>query len=79
MAEIPYLLDLLYTTYYFAQQSPTVLDYAARLHGAKGCDLSQPFTYCDLGCGNGLTDAFPDFRSKLLPVLEKLKVVECLI
>lgn len=27
----------------------------AKLHGAKGCNLQRRFTYCDLGCGNGLT------------------------
>jgi SAM-dependent methyltransferase len=55
MAEIPYLLDLAYTTNYFAQQSPTVLNYVAKFHWAKGCNMQQPFAYCDLGCGNGLT------------------------
>jgi SAM-dependent methyltransferase len=55
MTDEPYLLDLTYTTYYFAEQSPVVLNYVGKQNGAKGCNLHEPFTYCDLGCGNGLT------------------------
>lgn len=51
----PYIADIPYTTYYYAEQSPTVLNFLAKLNGAKGRPLGQPFVYCDLGCGNGLT------------------------
>lgn len=36
-------------------QSPVHLDYVARLRGHATPSLSEPFTYCELGCRNGVT------------------------
>ena len=58
------VLDTPYTWNFYADQSPIRLDYVARLAGIETRDLDQPFTYCELGCGNGMTsnilaDAWP--------------------
>ena len=50
-----YLTDLDYTTLYFPEQSPVVMNYQARLQGWEMADITEPFTYLDMGCGNGLT------------------------
>ena len=60
----PYVLDASYIWSYYADQSPTILHYVAQLKGLDVKSTSEPFTYCELGCGNGVTcnilaDAFP--------------------
>lgn len=50
-----YIVEIPYSIRYIHQQSPTVLNFLARLNGAKGRPVDQPCTFCDLGCGNGLT------------------------
>jgi SAM-dependent methyltransferase len=63
-SEDKYVLDAPYTWQFFGYQSPLVLNYVARLNGVETLPLDRPFTYCDLGCGNGLNcnvlaDCFP--------------------
>jgi SAM-dependent methyltransferase len=60
-----YVLDAPYTWQFFGYQSPLVLNYIARLNGVPTLPLDRPFTYCDLGCGNGvncnvLAECFPN-------------------
>ena len=49
------VLDTPYTWNFYSDQSPIKLDYVARLAGVETQPLDQPFTYCELGCGNGMT------------------------
>jgi len=51
----PYIVDIPYSARYIPQQSPSVLNFLTRLNGAKGRPVDQPYAYCDLGCGKGLT------------------------
>ena len=50
-----YVLDAPYTWSYFEYQSPLLMSFVARLNGYEMPDLAKPFTYCDLGCGNGVS------------------------
>lgn len=50
-----YVLDVPYTWHFFEQQSPVLLDALARKRSINRPPLSEGFTYCELGCGNGLT------------------------
>ncbi|MGR3616450.1 MAG: methyltransferase domain-containing protein [Paracoccaceae bacterium] len=50
-----YVMDLPYTWSFFGYQSPVLMSYAARLKGHSAPSPDKPFTYCDLGCGNGVT------------------------
>lgn len=47
--QVPYLWN------FYATQGPVLLNYVAKLRGLKTIDVTQPFTYCELGCGNGIT------------------------
>lgn len=49
------VLDAAYTWSFYGTQSPTLINYVARLNGVNIKPPSGSFTYCDLGCGNGLT------------------------
>lgn len=44
-----------YISRFFVTQCPTTLGYVARLRGLAAPRPTDPFTYCDLGCGAGLT------------------------
>ncbi len=44
-----------YTWGYHLEQSPMHMDYVARLQGIDRPPFGDAFTYCDLGCGNGMT------------------------
>ena len=57
MAELKdnYVLDTPYTWGFYEAQSPTRIAYAGRLNGVAAKPIGEPFTYCELGCGNGLT------------------------
>ncbi|WP_114285488.1 class I SAM-dependent methyltransferase [Candidatus Halocynthiibacter alkanivorans] len=50
-----YVLDVPYTWSFFTYQSPVLLSYVARLNGFFMPPHAQPFSYCDLGCGNGVS------------------------
>ncbi len=52
-----YVMDVPYTWEFFDFQSPTTLNYLARHTGVESVDINEPFTYCELGCGNGVTAA----------------------
>ena len=59
-----YVVDEPYTWSFFHFQSPPLLSYVARLNGVPAMSPDTPFTYCELGCGNGVTsnllaDALP--------------------
>lgn len=50
-----YVQDIPYTWSFFDYQSPLLLSYVARLNGFEMPPIDQPFSYCDLGCGNGVS------------------------
>jgi SAM-dependent methyltransferase len=50
-----YLTDTPYTWGLYAELNPTHLNYVCLLNGHTPRPLEQPFTYCDLGCGHGLS------------------------
>lgn len=50
-----YLTDLEYTAGFYAQQAPSMLRLACLLNGVETLPEGGSFTYCDLGCGEGLT------------------------
>jgi SAM-dependent methyltransferase len=50
-----YVTDTVYTNNFQREITPVWLAAVALLVGQKPPDLSQPFRYADLGCGNGLT------------------------
>lgn len=59
-----YVTDAVYTRSFFNYQAPVHLSYIARANGHSAPDIDAPFTYCDLGSGNGVTvnllaDALP--------------------
>jgi SAM-dependent methyltransferase len=52
-----YITDIEYTGKYYPQQSPAGLRYVATLNGYPSPRLDREFTYCELGCGKGVTSA----------------------
>jgi SAM-dependent methyltransferase len=50
-----YVHDLAYTDHFFAELAPAHLNYVAILNGYRPRAIDRPFTYCELGCGNGQT------------------------
>lgn len=64
MIDTGYIQDVPYTWSFFNYQAPVHLSYVAQVNGFPVRPLDKPFTYCDLGCGNGVTvnllaDALP--------------------
>jgi SAM-dependent methyltransferase len=49
-----YVTDVAYTTQFFRETTPGWIATAALLLGHRPPDLSVPFRYADLGCGNGI-------------------------
>ena len=49
------VIDKPYTWYYHRGQSPIRINYVARLKGVNTKPHTDPFTYLELGCGNGVT------------------------
>ncbi len=47
--------EIPYTWNFYTHQSPVRLQYVARLNGIELPPIAEPFTYCELGCGNGVT------------------------
>lgn len=50
-----YVTDVVYTSNFYREMTPAWLATAALLLGHRPPDLSRPFRYADLGCGNGFT------------------------
>lgn len=50
-----YLTDTPYTWGLYAELNPVALNYVCVLNGHQPRPLDAPFTYCDLGCGNGVS------------------------
>jgi len=50
-----YVVDVGYTHGYYRLLSPAALRFAALLGGLQPPDARRPFTYYELGCGNGLS------------------------
>jgi SAM-dependent methyltransferase len=49
-------LDILYPSGFYSYQTPVMLDYVAAINGvAPPVAQEAPFTYLDLGCGDGFT------------------------
>lgn len=49
--------DIAYLTRFFPELEPEYLRFCAAVAGQRAPDPAQPFTYCELGCGQGLTPA----------------------
>ena len=50
-----YVTDVAYTTNFYREITPTWLSMTCLLLGHRPPDLTGPFRYADLGCGNGFT------------------------
>lgn len=50
-----YVTDIPYTWEFFNEQSPVFINYLSAYHQQPGNTHQKAFTYCELGCGNGLT------------------------
>ncbi len=50
-----YVTDIVYTSNFYRECSPTWLATASLLLGHRPPDLSKPFRYADLGCAHGFT------------------------
>lgn len=52
-----YVVDVGYTHGYFRELAPVTLRFAALLGGLRAIEADRPFTYYELGCGNGRSTA----------------------
>ncbi|ESQ88628.1 hypothetical protein ABAC460_15165 [Asticcacaulis sp. AC460] len=52
-----YVVDVEYTHGFYPELAPLNLAMAATLAGRRTVDVDQPFTYLELGCGNGYSTA----------------------
>ena len=50
-----YVTDVAYTSNFYREITPTWLAMTSLLLGHRPPDLARPFSYADLGCGNGFT------------------------
>jgi len=50
-----YFTDADYIDYFYDGMSPWFMDYLAAVHGFPRPDLAAGFSYCELGCGTGLS------------------------
>jgi SAM-dependent methyltransferase len=50
-----YVTDVAYTSNFYREITPIWLGMASLLLGHRPPDLTKPFTYADLGCGNGFS------------------------
>lgn len=50
-----YVTDVVYTANFYREITPAWLAMSSLLLGHRPPDLTRPFTYADLGCGNGFT------------------------
>ncbi|MBT3701658.1 MAG: methyltransferase domain-containing protein [Alphaproteobacteria bacterium] len=49
------LRETIYTSRYYGRQSPVLINYLARRNNVAAAPVDAPFTYLDLGCGNGVS------------------------
>lgn len=52
-----YVVDIGYTHGYYRELAPAGLRFVTLLGGVQAADTDQPFTYYELGCGNGYSSA----------------------
>jgi len=50
-----YVTDVTYTSNFYREITPAWISMTSLLLGHRAPDLTRPFTYADLGCGNGFT------------------------
>jgi tRNA G46 methylase TrmB len=50
-----YTADVEYSAGFYREQSPAYLNFVCWLNGFEPVALDQPFSYCELGFGHGLT------------------------
>jgi predicted O-methyltransferase YrrM len=50
-----YLLDVEYTGDFYDHLAPAQLSYVAAINGFRPPRLDRPFTWCELGCGKGVS------------------------
>lgn len=50
-----YTSDIEYTSGYYREQEPEFINFSAVMHGVEPINLDKSFTYCELGCGLGMT------------------------
>lgn len=50
-----YVTDVSYVAEFYADHAPPHFNMTAVLSGFRPGLLNQPFTWCDYGCGNGVT------------------------
>ena len=48
-----YVTDIPYTSGFYRELSPVYLSYLCDIIGVRAPDLSKPYNYCELGCGQG--------------------------
>lgn len=48
-----YVTDIPYTSGFYRELSPVYLSYLCDIIGVRAPDLSKPYKYCELGCGQG--------------------------
>jgi trans-aconitate methyltransferase len=54
-ADAGYVTDVEYTGDFFPHLAPARLAYTAAINGYRAPPLDRPFTWCELGCGQGIT------------------------
>ena len=52
-----YVTNTDYTSHFYPYLAPQAQNFAVLLAGAMPADISDGFTYCELGCGQGYTTA----------------------
>ena len=50
-----YVTDVPYVAEFYGDHSPTTMNLVAAFTGYRPRPLDEPFTWCDFGCGNGVT------------------------
>ncbi len=50
-----YISDIEYVPGFYKQQAPVYINFACMLNGYEPVPLDRGFSYCELGCGQGLT------------------------
>jgi SAM-dependent methyltransferase len=52
-----YVVDVGYTHGFYRELTPALLRFVTLLGGVQAASIEAPFSYCELGCGNGYTTA----------------------
>jgi SAM-dependent methyltransferase len=50
-----YMTDIEYESFFFTEQAPALLDFVCLQMARRAPAIEAPYTYCELGCGMGLT------------------------